>query len=69
MQAFKTRILQFSARYIHSFNKVDIQSLAEMQRFNQGAYTPRLLRPVMWYPITQLLHWYLHWSNHAALVR
>ena len=23
----------------------------------------------MWYPITQLLHWYLHWSNRAALVR
>ena len=32
-------------------------------------YTARLLWPAMWYPITQLLHWYLHWSNRAAIVR
>ena len=32
-------------------------------------YTARLLWPAMWNPIAQLLHWYLHLSNHAALVR
>ena len=32
-------------------------------------YTARLLWLAMWYPITQLLHWYLHWSNRVALVR
>ena len=32
------------------------------------AYTGRLLWPAMWYPITQLLHKYLHWSNSAAFL-
>ena len=27
---------------------------------NLIGYTVRLLWPAMWYPITQLLHWYLH---------
>ena len=36
---------------------------------NSDVYTARLLLLAMWYPITQLLHWYLHWSNSAALVR
>ena len=29
-------------------------------------YTARLLWPTIWYPITQLLHWYLHRSSSAA---
>ena len=32
-------------------------------------YTARLLRPAMCYPITLLLRWYLHWSNHAASLK
>ena len=32
-------------------------------------YTQQDYMAVMWYPISQLLHWYLYWSNRAALVK